>query len=82
MPPGLTAKGVAQALLLYNNCVALSSLFQAPAGESGTGSSRRENSAGNQQVRLLPGRAAWGEAGRQPCVQGRRVEDVESDFHP
>lgn len=79
MPPGLTAKGVARALLLYSNHVALSSLFQAPAGESGTGNSRRENSAGNQQVRLLLG---WEHGERQGGSCASRAEDVESDFHP
>ncbi|NXH17782.1 SCRIB protein, partial [Bucco capensis] len=48
---GLTVRGEAWKLLLYSNCLALSSLFQAPAGEPGSGNSRRETpySPGNQQ---------------------------------
>lgn len=67
LSPGLTAKGETWKLLLYSNYLALSSLFQAPSGESGTGNSRRETpySPGNQQVRLSAGRAMQGQAGRQ-----------------
>lgn len=73
LPPGLTAKGEAWKLLLYSNYLALSSLFQAPAGESGTGNSRREApySPSNQQVRLLPGQAIRTGKGREACFQGR-----------
>lgn len=73
MPPGLTAKGETWKLLLYSNYLALSSLFQAPAGESGTGNSRRETpySPSNQQVRLATGQAMWGRVGRQ---DGTRAE--------
>lgn len=86
--PGLTAKGEAWKLLLYSNYLALSSFFQAPAGESGTGNSRRETpySPNNQQVRLSPGQAIRGKAGRHASRarwhQGRRTEEAEYDFHP
>ncbi|KAK4805799.1 hypothetical protein QYF61_000405 [Mycteria americana] len=56
LPPGLTAKGEAWKLQLYSNYLVLSSLFQAPAGESGTGNSRRETpySPSNQQTPAAP----------------------------
>lgn len=65
-----------------------SSLLQAPAGESGTGNSRRETpySPSNQQVRLPPGQAIWGKAGRRASNarwhRGRRAEEAEYDYHP
>lgn len=77
LPPGLTAKGEVWKLLLYSNYLALSSLFQAPAGESGTGNSRRETpySPSNQQVRLLPGQAIRERPGGMlPGQNGTRAE--------
>lgn len=86
LPPGVTAKGDTWTSLLDSNYLALSSLLQASASESGTGISRRETpySPSNQQVRLRPGLAMWGKAGwhvsRKRQHQGRKVEEAKVNF--